>query len=231
MIIMIVSLLIPAWDVIPGRIYFNRLCSNSGGQIINHTIKAVGYYDGSFNHGCGYRCVQRLTTYVEGHNLFIETHVTIPWDERLVDDPGYYRFYLNKEFSPACKRYQKLNTKGSLNIKALLPKGTCVASVKIKKPSAIYEYSRFKINHNYSEVWGVGLAQSKIFNRQTGEILSRSNEYLYYGNWISRLLSSISGPKNFTSCPDKSAYTKYGLHEGIIYLTLRTAKSVDEKLK
>lgn len=216
------TLLVLFWDVIPARISLNRLCESNGGQQIHQVVQANGYYEeNDYSTGCDLGCMQRLGGYGTGIHFFYETNVNKPEIRNLSTEQGLYRFYLGKEGDPNCDLYNKSLMSGKIKHSSYVPGDSCVASEKINMPAAKYEFDRFKIINDISDIFNIRVARSVIRDRESGDIIAEANEYLYYGGWLVSWANNIVGAGNPLHCPVDEKFERPGLHTGILYKALK----------
>jgi hypothetical protein len=87
-VVIVTFILIPTWDIIPGRLYFNHLCSTKAGAKIYRTVQLpAGYWDE--------RGAARFSVNQYDHNKmrYIFT------DKRIVPAPGFEYTRVTSSFS------------------------------------------------------------------------------------------------------------------------------------
>jgi len=185
-LIVLIVLWLPLWDVIPGLYLYYKAIREVAGVRIYKTVQADGYL-----RPCA-MCETAWTSLGSEHFRYIETKVEVrdPRPEQsLIPVPGYYEFRLFREDKAECEARALAQNQKKKHFRNLYGfEKACVVSTRRDKPISRYE----RISGKRREGWGpfrpVGASFNLVRDRETNEVLAEGYS-ISFVSWLGRRIA------------------------------------------
>jgi hypothetical protein len=184
-LVALLVLWLPFWDVIPGAMLFHRTVSEIGGVRIFRKVKADGYFE-----QCRVECDRSWGVLLHTNYRYIEVNVP-QLDQHsnpLQLQSGDYSFRLEKIGEDACRALQSADTRTNTLHYPPAADGLCLLAEKHNAPISRYRYE-------YSDGWTVLPGTSATFPMQgswarmvdlrTNEVIAQAYR-IRYVSWLGR---------------------------------------------
>lgn len=210
MITLATFVLIPTWDIIPGKIYFNHLCETEGGLKIYKTVEGVEglYLDSADTQLLEHLLVPNRRLNIFGRAQWLDgilnegDFVTTPSDTyRFIEtgrDGSYYQFSLNRD--------------GSI--------------VRNSRPNLVSKHGRRTNTTNLASFFlnGATKVEYIVQDLATKETLATLASFSAFNGWLQAKVSPLLG-RSF-HCPEVPV-----IHEAVYFGVLKPTESKRTKEK
>lgn len=185
-LVTVIVLWLPFWDVVPGVILFNKKVRELGGVRVFRKVEVDGFLDRTCYSECYDRWRALLSTRRDYRYIEAEVATRRGLADPLNLQPGYYTFHLEQIDESACEALRKAD----VSTQALRGKaeGKCVVAERHDDPVSRYV---FEDSNGWQPLPGssrnvpiLGFWH-RVIDRETGEILGQSYRLMFV-SWIGR---------------------------------------------
>ena len=193
----LVCLFAPLWDVIPGKILFDKAARDLSGTRVNRVVKNVeGYLDQSKLNcdGCGQEVVRPWFAYSYFEMQRTERR---PILDKLTnfrysgpdDQIGFYQYRIGKPGSRECANF-KVSGVPEKRIRPDIQPGSCIYSTRSEKPLSEYKYEETLVEVLVDEkaLWNpIRMHLQRISRVADGDVLAQAVK-VHYHTWACRIV-------------------------------------------